>query len=212
MRRVVPPKLVWKYIGDESPEKQKESEERVRQVYDRIFTAVADNIRRKKLAGFGKIKKNMDDKHFLQLAVEQAIKSVNKGGFPAGAVVVKDNAVVSEGVSLGFKLNDPTSHAETASMRDACKKLKTTELSGATLYASLQPCLMCFSVANWSGISRIVFGCKKTEEMVKKGYYEGFTDIKAVNQENNRKIELVFLPDFEQEMLDLVKSWEKKQK
>jgi len=152
----------------------------------------------------------MNDQDFLKLAVEQAKKSVAQGGFPAGAVVVKDGAIVSEGVSLGFKLNDPTSHAETASMRDACKKLGTTDLSGATLYAFLQPCLMCFSVANWSGVSRIVFGCKKTEEMVKKGYYEGFTDISAVNQENNRKIELVFMPDFEQEMLDLVKSWEEK--
>jgi len=152
----------------------------------------------------------MDDKHFLQLAVEQAKKSVDGGGFPAGAVVVRGDAIISEGISLGFKLNDPTSHAETASMREACKKLQTTNLNGSTLYASLQPCLMCFSVANWSGISRIVFGCKKTEEMVKKNYYEGFTDINKLNEENNRKIELVFLPDFEQEMLDLVKNWEKK--
>ena len=152
----------------------------------------------------------MDDKHFLQLAVEQAKKSVDGGGFPAGAVVVRGDEIISEGISLGFKLNDPTSHAETASMREACKKLQTTNLNGSTLYASLQPCLMCFSVANWSGISRIVFGCKKTEEMVKKNYYEGFTDINKLNEENNRKIELVFLPDFEQEMLDLVKNWEKK--
>ena len=152
----------------------------------------------------------MDDKHFLQLAVEQAKKSVDEGGFPAGAVVVKSNEIISEGISLGFKLNDPTSHAETASMREACKKLQTINLNGSTLYASLQPCLMCFSVANWSGISRIVFGCKKTEEMVKKNYYEGFTDINKLNEENNRKIELVFLPDFEQEMLNLVKNWEKK--
>lgn len=150
----------------------------------------------------------MDDKQYLKLAVEQAKKSVEQDGFPAGAVVVKDGAVVSEGVSLGFKLNDPTSHAETASMREACKKLKTTNLGGATLYASLQPCLMCFSVANWSGITRIVFGCRKTEEMVRKSYYEGFTDVNKINEENNRKIELVFLPDFEQEMLDLVENWE----
>src|SRR3989339_564254 len=147
----------------------------------------------------------MDDKKYLKLAVEQAKKSVEGGGFPAGAVVIKDGKVVSEGVSLGFKLNDPTSHAETSSMREACKKLKTTDLDGATLYASLQPCLMCFSVANWSGISRIVFGCKKTGEMVEKNYYEGFTDVSKVNEENNRKIELVFLSDFEQEMFGLVK-------
>ncbi len=152
---------------------------------------------------------HMDDKQYLKLAVDQAKKSVNEGGFPAGAVVVKDNSIISEGISLGFKLNDPTSHAETSSVREACSKLKTTDLNGATLYASLQPCLMCFSVANWSGVSGIVFGCRKTEEMVRKSYYEGFTDVNKVNEENNRKIELVFLPDFEQEMLDLVKSWER---
>lgn len=154
----------------------------------------------------------MNDNEYLKLAVEQAKKSVNQGGFPAGSVIVKDGKVISEGVSLGFKLNDPTSHAETSSMREACDKLKTTDLGGATLYASLQPCLMCFSVANWSGISRIVFGCKKTEEMVRKSYYEGSTDVNKINEENNRKIELVFLPDFEQEMLELVKDWEEKQK
>ncbi|OGM21446.1 hypothetical protein A2863_00405 [Candidatus Woesebacteria bacterium RIFCSPHIGHO2_01_FULL_38_9b] len=154
----------------------------------------------------------MDDKQYLKLAVEQAKKSVEHGGFPAGSVVVKDGQVVTKGVSLGFKLNDPTSHAETSSMREACNKMQTTNLAGATLYASLQPCLMCFSVANWVGISKIVFGCKKTEEMVRKNYYEGFTEVNKVNEENVRKIELVFLPDFEQEMLDLVKSWEEKQR
>jgi len=152
----------------------------------------------------------MDDKEYLKLAVEQAKESVKQGGFPAGAVVVKDGKIISKGVSLGFKLNDPTSHAETFSIREACKKLQTTDLTGVTLYASLQPCLMCFSVANWAGITRIVFGCKKTEEMAKKGYYEGITDIYQVNKENNRQIEIEYLPGFEQEMLELVKNWEEK--
>ena len=152
----------------------------------------------------------MDDKEYLKLAVEQAKESVKQGGFPAGAVVVKDGKIISKGVSLGFKLNDPTSHAETFSIREACKKLQTTDLTGVTLYASLQPCLMCFSVANWAGITRIVFGCKKTEEMAKKGYYERITDIYQVNKENNRQIEIEYLPGFEQEMLELVKNWEEK--
>ncbi len=152
----------------------------------------------------------MIDKQYLKLTIKQAIKSVNSGGFPAGAVVAKDGIIVSKDVSLGFKLNDPTSHAETSSLRKACNKLKTTDLSGATLYASLQPCLMCFSVANWSGISRIVIGCRKTDEMVRKNYYEGFTNIDKINKKNNKKIELIFLPDFEQEMLDLLSVWEKK--
>lgn len=153
----------------------------------------------------------MDDKQYLKFAVEHAKESVNQGGFPAGSVVVKDNKIISKGVSLGFKLSDPTSHSDTSSIREACKTLRTINLEGATLYASLQPCLMCFSVANWAGISRIVFGCKKTGKMVKRNYYEGITDLNEINKQNNRKIKLVFIPDFEQEMLDLVKNWEKTQ-
>jgi len=153
----------------------------------------------------------MNDKDYLKLAIGQAKESVKQGGFPAGAVVVKDNRVISKGVSLGFKMNDPTSHAETSSIRKACKQLETTDLSDATLYASLQPCLMCFSVANWAGISRIVYGCKKTDDMVLKSYYEGKTDISLINEQNNRRIKLEFIPDFEQESLDLVKDWEKLQ-
>jgi len=152
----------------------------------------------------------VDDKQYLKLAVEQAKKSVNQGGFPDEAVVVKDNKIISKGVSLGFKLNDLTSHAETSSIREACKSLQTTNLEGATLYASIQPCLMCFSVANWAGISKIVFGCKKTDEMVENNYYEGTTDINEINERNNRKIKLVFVSDYEQEMLGLVKNWEEK--
>jgi tRNA(Arg) A34 adenosine deaminase TadA len=152
----------------------------------------------------------MRDLDFLKNAVGQAENSVKEGGFPAGAIVVKDNKIVSKGISVGYILHDPTSHAETASIRSACGKFKTTDLSGATLYASLQPCLMCFSVANWARITRIVYGCKKTEDMIGKNYYEGKTDIEKVNSQNNRQIELVYIPDFEQEMLNLVKSWEVK--
>jgi len=153
----------------------------------------------------------MTNKQYIKLAIKQAEKSVKQGGFPVGAVVVKDGKIISKGVSLGFKLNDPTSHAETSSIRRACKKLKNRDLGGTILYTSLQPCLMCFSVANWAGISKIVYGCKKTNEMVSRGYYEGKTDISLINKKNNRKIELIFLPDFEKESLDIVKKWETQQ-
>jgi len=152
----------------------------------------------------------MNDRDFLKLALDQARGSVKQGGFPAGAVVVKDGKVISKGVSLGFLLNDPTSHAETAAIRKACKILKTSNLEGTTLYESLACCVMCFSVANWAGISRIVFGCRKTTDMVSKGYYEGKTDITKLNEENNRRIELVYIPDFENESLEIIKEWEGK--
>jgi tRNA(Arg) A34 adenosine deaminase TadA len=153
----------------------------------------------------------MNDKDYLKLAIEQAKKSVDEGGFPAGAVIVKDGKVIAGGVSLGRKLNDPTEHAETSAIRKACKTLGSY-LDGATLYGSLECCNMCFSVANWAGISKIVYACKKTPEMVSNDYYEGLTDNKNINDSNNRKIEIVYISDFEQECLDLVKKWEDKLK
>lgn len=150
------------------------------------------------------------DKKYLQIAVRLARKSMEEGGFPAGALVVRDGKVISEGISIGNLLNDPTSHAETASIREACKKLKTFDLKGAVLYESLECCLMCFSVAYWAGISKIVYACRKTPEMVKKFYYEGYSDNSEINKKNNRKIELVFIPDFEKESLAVVREWEQK--
>ena len=151
----------------------------------------------------------MGDKDYLRIAIEQAGKSVEQGGFPAGAVVVKDGKIISKGVSLGSVLHDPTSHAETSAIREACNILKTTNLDGAILYESLACCVMCFSVANWAGIGKIVYGCKKTSEMVAKQYYEGQSDTVRLNEENSRKIELVYIPDYENESLELIKQWEK---
>ena len=151
----------------------------------------------------------MDDKYFLKLAVEQGYKSVAAGGFPAGAVVVKDGKVIAKGISLGRKLSDPTEHAETSAIRKACKDLGSY-LDGATLYGSLECCNMCFSVANWAGIKRIVYACKKTSEMVKKQYYEGNATNESINDCNNRKITLQFIPEFEEEVLKTIKKWEEK--
>lgn len=150
----------------------------------------------------------MNDKEFLRIAVDQAIESVKQGGFPAGAVIVKDGEIISKGLSLGGLLNDPTSHAETSAIRQACTILKTINLNGATLYESLECCNMCFSVANWAGISRIVTGARKTSEMVKKEFYEGEVWAKELNEKNNHKIELLYIPDFENEIQSLISARE----
>jgi guanine deaminase len=150
---------------------------------------------------------NEDEKYLLR-AIELAKESVKAGGFPAGAVVVKDGQIVGKGLSLGFKNNDPTGHAETVAIRDACKNLETADLSSATLYESLQTCTMCFSAAYWSGISRIVSAAAKTNEMVEKRYYEGSTRPEEINQQNNRQIQLETISDFTEAALEPVKQWE----
>ena len=150
------------------------------------------------------------DKKFLKQAVKQSKISLQKGGFPAGAVLVQDGKVISKGISLGGTLNDPTEHSETSCIKKACKKFKTINLSGCTLYASLEPCLMCFSTANWANVSKIVYGCRKSEEMVKKGCYEGMSELEVINGKNSRQIEMEYIGDFESESLEMIVDWENK--
>jgi tRNA(Arg) A34 adenosine deaminase TadA len=150
----------------------------------------------------------MDDRKFLQKAILKARESVAQGGFPAGAIVVRNGEVVGEGVSVGNKLNDPTGHSEVASIRDACKNLSTTNLSDSVLYTSMQPCLMCLGASTWSAISKIVFACSK--EKVSADYYEGRYQSSAINSELARPIELVHLVELEGESLVIVREWEKR--
>ncbi len=136
-----------------------------------------------------------------------AKESVEQGGFPAGAIVVKNGEIVGEGVSVGNKLNDPTSHGEMASIRAACKNLNTSDLSGSVLYASMQPCLMCLGASMWGAIPKIVFACPK--DKVSAEYYGGHYKPSAVNAELTRPIELVHFAQLEEESLAIVREWEK---
>lgn len=154
----------------------------------------------------------VSDKIFLQKAIKQAKKSFDKWGFPAGAVLVKNNKIISRWISIWFALNDPTEHSETSCIKKACRKLKTIDLSWCILYSSMEPCLMCFSVANRTNVSKIVFACKKTSEMVKIWCYEGYNEIENINKLNNNKVSIEFINDFENESLELLDERRKKQK
>jgi len=149
------------------------------------------------------------DKKYLRMAIEKAQESIDKDGFPAGAVVVKDEKVIGAGISIGNVLNDPTSHGEMASIRQACSSLETTDLSGATLYASMQPCLMCFSAAMWSGITRVVFACPMIK--VSKEYYGGIYCTSEINDTFIKPIKLEHCPELEDEALMIVQKWEASQ-
>ncbi|MBL7057650.1 nucleoside deaminase, partial [Candidatus Woesearchaeota archaeon] len=94
----------------------------------------------------------MNDEDFMKLAIEEA----KKGYRPFGAIVVKDNKIIVR--THNTATSDPTAHAETNAIREACNILKTRDLSGCTLYASCEPCAMCFTAALWARISKIVFG------------------------------------------------------
>uniref|UniRef100_A0A6M2F4N2 CMP/dCMP-type deaminase domain-containing protein n=1 Tax=Populus davidiana TaxID=266767 RepID=A0A6M2F4N2_9ROSI len=101
------------------------------------------------------------DHKFLTKAVEEAYKGVESGdGGPFGAVVVLNDEVVVACHNMVLNHTDPTAHAEVTAIREACKKLNQIELSDCEIYASCEPCPMCFGAIHLSRIKRLVYGAK----------------------------------------------------
>jgi guanine deaminase len=94
---------------------------------------------------------------FMMRAIELSIKSVNTGTGPFGSVIVKDNRIISEGFNTVTLSNDPTSHAEIAAIRIACKELKNFSLKDCDLYTTCEPCPMCLSAIYWARIDKIYY-------------------------------------------------------
>ncbi len=106
---------------------------------------------------------NETDIKFMREAISIAEKSVKNGGGPFGAVIVKDGEIVAQGNNCVTLNNDPTAHAEVSTIRKACEKLKTFDLSGCVIYSSCEPCPMCLAAIYWAHIDKIYYGCTKTD-------------------------------------------------
>ena len=94
---------------------------------------------------------------FMIRAIELSIKSVVSGTGPFGAVIVKDNKIISEGFNIVTLSNDPTSHAEIVAIRKACKDLNNFSLEDCDLYTTCEPCPMCLSAIYWAKIEKIYY-------------------------------------------------------
>jgi len=100
---------------------------------------------------------------FMKRAIELSIKSVNGGTGPFGAVIVKDNQIISEGFNTVTVNNDPTSHAEIVAIRIACKELSNFSLEDCDLYTTCEPCPMCLSAIYWARISKIYYANTRSD-------------------------------------------------
>ena len=99
----------------------------------------------------------------MERAIELSIKSVNSGTGPFGAVVVKNNKIISEGFNTVTLTNDPTSHAEIVAIRNACKVLNNFSLEGYDLYTTCEPCPMCLSAIYWARINKIYYANTRSD-------------------------------------------------
>ena len=106
---------------------------------------------------------NIDDKQFMQRAIELSINNIKNNGGPFGAIIVKDGEIISEGTNRVTADYDPTAHAEIIAIRQAAKKLNTFDLSGCKIYTSCEPCPMCLSAIYWAHLDKIYFGNTKAD-------------------------------------------------
>ena len=102
---------------------------------------------------------NSDDEKYMRLAIDEALKARSIGEVPVGAVIVGGNGeIISSAHNLCETSSDPTAHAEILAIREASRKLENWRLTGATLYVTLEPCLMCMGAIVLARIKRVVFG------------------------------------------------------
>jgi len=99
--------------------------------------------------------------HYLEQAVQLAVRNVADGGGPFGALVVTRDGRIFEGTNRVTRDNDPTAHAEVVAIRTAAAATANFDLGGAVLYTSCEPCPLCLSAALWARIDRVYFAADR---------------------------------------------------
>ena len=144
---------------------------------------------------------------FMLRAIELSIKSVNNGTGPFGAVIVKDNKIISEGFNTVTLTNDPTSHAEISAIRSACSSIVNFSLEGCDLYTTCEPCPMCLSAIYWARIEKIYYANTRSDAQK-----IDFSDA-LIYEELNKNIKERKIPMHQMmrnEALKAFEMWEKK--
>ena len=109
----------------------------------------------------------MTDEYFMKIALKEAERAFEEDEVPVGAVVVINNKIISRGYNMVEKLKDPTAHAEIIALTSAFNSIGSKYLPDATLYVTVEPCLMCAGALHWSKVGKIVWGATD----VKNGHH-----------------------------------------
>ena len=126
----------------------------------------------------------MNDEYFMGQALRQAQLAYEADEVPVGAVVVIDKKIISRGYNQVETLADPTAHAEMIALTSAFNFLGSKYLPDATIYITVEPCLMCAGALYWSKIGRIVYGASDAKN--------GYLHITKENSPFHPKTELVY--------------------
>ena len=94
----------------------------------------------------------------MRAALAEARAGLAAGEVPIGAIVVLDDVIIGHAHNAPIASSDPTAHAEVLALREAARKTGNYRLPGATLYATLEPCVMCCGAAIHARVARVVYG------------------------------------------------------
>ena len=109
----------------------------------------------------------MTDEYFMKMALKEAERAFEEDEVPVGAIVVINNKIISRVYNMVEKLKDPTAHAEIIALTSAFNSIGSKYLPDATLYVTVEPCLMCAGALHWSKVGKIVWGATD----VKNGHH-----------------------------------------
>lgn len=132
----------------------------------------------------------MTHEDFMRLAIEAAKQGRQKGEMPFGACIVRHGQIVTTVHNVAQERTDITAHAEMYAIQEACRLLKTLDLSGCTIYASCEPCPMCFSACVWAKVDRIVFS-SRIEDAERMGIWQIPITSSAMKQLGRASVEIV---------------------
>jgi tRNA(adenine34) deaminase len=100
----------------------------------------------------------MTDEYYMLQALKEAKKAYEAGEVPVGAVILQGERIIARGYNQVERLNDPTAHAEIIALTSAYNFLGSKYLPDASIFITVEPCLMCAGALYWSKIGRIVYG------------------------------------------------------
>ncbi len=129
----------------------------------------------------------MHDDYWMQQALLLAAEAESLGEVPVGALIVINDEVIAKGYNNPITTHDPTSHAEIEAIRAAGESLKNYRLCGATLYVTLEPCVMCAGAIIHARINRLVYGAKDP----KAGAAGSIFDLLPPDHRFNHKLEVL---------------------